>query len=382
MRPGQSGSNESYLVNLIDALARIDDKNEYLIFVMPQNRRSFESVFSSRFRPVVMPSLACIRPIRIFLDQFIVPKIAATRGVAVLHYPGTIGSMLKIRRPKVVVTVHYDVDDLHAPSISRLKRYYFNALFRASCRARQLIVPSKTFKQNLAAHWRLPLHRLSVVYHGVKSRTHPENPSTLLDIYGIRTRYLLAVTTSLPHKNLPRILEAFALIKQRWMYNCQLVLVGDIAPQLVRTLCAKIEYQGLRVPYKDVIVTGFLPHDKVIDLYAHADLLLNPSFTESSSMTVLEALANGLPVVASDIPVHREIIGDAGIFTDPHSSEAVADACFRLLQDTRMRSLLVSSGLVRAAQFSWERTAQNTLKVYEKAISSDALKKGRHALCE
>jgi glycosyltransferase involved in cell wall biosynthesis len=378
VRPGRSGSNETYLVNLIDALARIDNQNEYLLFVTPQNRHRFESVFSARFRPVVMPDLAYRRPVRAFFDQFIVPIIAATRGVTVLHYPGTIGSILKLRCPRTVVTIHYDVDNLHAPSINLLKRFYFDALFSASCgAASQMIVPSKVFKQKLAAHWRLPLQRLSVVYHGVKAGTHFENISMLLDKYGIQTQYLLAVTNSLPHKNLFRILEAFALIKQRWMGNCQLVLVGDIAPHLVRTLCANAVDPRLRVPDQDVIILGYLQHDEVIDLYAHATLLLNPSLTESSSMTVLEAAANGVPVVASDIPVHREILGAAGVFVDPYSSVAIADACVRLMQDTRMRSALVEAGLEKAAPFTWERTAYDTLAVYAKTASVDPLTSGK-----
>src|ERR1043166_6110313 len=149
-RPNRSGSNEPYVVNLVKALARVDSSNEYLLFVTPQNRAYFKHVWRPQFVPVVFPRLAYMRPVRIFLEQFVLPFIAAKRSVDVLHFPGTIGSILRLKRPSNVVTVHYCLDDELAPSCSAAKQVYVKSLFKRSCRAAsRLIVPSSTFKKHL-----------------------------------------------------------------------------------------------------------------------------------------------------------------------------------------------------------------------------------------
>src|SRR5438105_9330682 len=91
VRPNNSGSNEPYLVNLVNELARIDHHNKYLLFVTPQNRACFERAYDAGFEEVVLPSFAYARPMRILSDQLLVPLIAARRQVDVLHFPGTIG---------------------------------------------------------------------------------------------------------------------------------------------------------------------------------------------------------------------------------------------------------------------------------------------------
>jgi len=368
VRPERSGSNEPYLVNLIDALAQIDDQNEYLLFVTQQNRRTFERVFSAQFLPVTMPDWAYTRPGRIFLDQFIVPIIAQAKGVDVLHFPGTVGSIVPLPGIKMVVTVHYDIDSAHAPSISWSKRLYFNSLFRLSNRnASLLIVPSQSFGQSLAERWHLPSKKVRVVYHGLNvCLVNQLTPfRTIQDRYGLRPGYLLSVTNSLPHKNLSGLLEAFAILRRQITDNPQLVLVGDIAKAVLYAKKQAIISKNIDLPVDDIISTGFLPHSEVYALYAHAFVMINPSFTESASMTVLEAIANGCPVVASNIPVHHEILGEAGLFVDPSSAKKIASACFQLFGDSSLRQVMISRGLTKAREYSWKKTALDTLSVYQ-----------------
>lgn len=114
VRAGLRGSNESYLVNLVAALEALDSENEYLLFVTPQNAGSF-TVSNPRFRLISVPSWGYSRAGRILLDQFVLPFWARQLGATVLHYPGTLGSLVRLRSPEQVVTVHYDVDPAHAP---------------------------------------------------------------------------------------------------------------------------------------------------------------------------------------------------------------------------------------------------------------------------
>ena len=120
--PGKSGSNESYLVNLIRALARLDRSNQYILFVTRQNEHLFNEAgpnFAS-----VRVRVGSSRLLRILFEQFVLPFRARRLGADVLHYPGTVGSVLHPRKPRQVVTVHYDIDDAHAQSVSWPRKIY------------------------------------------------------------------------------------------------------------------------------------------------------------------------------------------------------------------------------------------------------------------
>ena len=147
VRPGLSGSHEAYLANLVAALEAADGANEYLLFVTPQNAGSF-AVSDRRFRLIYVPAWGCSRAGRIVLDQTVLPFWAGRLGATVLHYPGTLGSLVKLRRPAQVVTVHYDVDPAHSSSVSLLKRaYYATMMRRTRDTASALVVPSRSFGQ-------------------------------------------------------------------------------------------------------------------------------------------------------------------------------------------------------------------------------------------
>ena len=117
VRPGYSGSNEPYLVNLVNSLLKMANGNEYVLFVTQKNRGLFERNNDERLRLVEVPA-ANFRPVRIVCDQLVVPFLAKAYGIEVLHFPGTVGSVIPLQQPRRIVTVHYDIDETHAPSIS------------------------------------------------------------------------------------------------------------------------------------------------------------------------------------------------------------------------------------------------------------------------
>ena len=371
VRPFKSGSNEPYLVSLIKALRAEDHQNEYVLFVTPENIDLFREAIqgSNRYALKRVPGIGNYRIGRIFLDQLAIPLWSRSLGADVLHYPGTVASAIRMSRPRTVVTVHYDIDEIHSPSVTWIKRRYFKILMTRTKRvAKALIVPSTTFAAAFALRWQIPSSLLHTVYHGVETndRNMPlaaENNS-LLAKYGLRPGYILSVTSTLPHKNLIRLLEAYAIIRSQVDEPIQLVLVGNVNPQLVRSALEGWPTKKLRKSEEGIVLTGFLSHREVALLYRQASIEVTPSLTESSSMVVLEAIANGCPVVASDIPIHHEILGDAGLFVEPISPQMIADACLRLLRQPSLRRELIERGRRRAGHFSWKDTAKQTLNVY------------------
>jgi glycosyltransferase involved in cell wall biosynthesis len=371
VRPSKSGSNEPYLISLIKALRTVDYENEYVIFVTPQNIALFREVIkgSDRFVLKIVPRIGNYRLVRIFLDQLVIPLWSRSLGADILHYPGTVASAIKMSLPKTVVTVHYDVDEILSPSVNWMKRQYFKILMnRTKHAAKALIVPSATFASSFAMRWHIPDSLLHIVYHGVEKNDQNTMPAaennSLFAKYGIRGGYILSVTSTLPHKNLTRLLEAYAMIRSQLCEPIQLVLVGNVNPQSVRSALESLATEKLPRPEDGIVLTGFLSHREVASMYRQASIEVTPSLTESSSMVVLEAIENGCPVVASDILIHHEILGDAGIFVDPFSPQMIAEACLHLLHQPSLRRELTERGRRRAGLFSWKDTASQTINVY------------------
>ena len=372
VRSGLSGSNESYLVNLLAGLQAVDQENEYLLFVTPQNAPLF-AVPNPRFRLIHVPRWGSRRAGRIALDQLAIPSWAKRLGAAVLHYPGTLGSAVGLRRPKQVVTVHYDIDPAHAPSVTRLKRAYYATFMRRSREtASAIVVPSHAFGRDFAARWAMPVGKVHVVYHGVRAdpgpQGHVQEGGRLLKELGLAPGYLLSITNALPHKNVPCLLEAYAMLALRKEHPVPLVLAGDIPRGALQGWGQQLSARGVHVPLDRVILTGVLPYEKVALLYQHAGLMVTATLTESFSMPVLEAMINRCPVVASDLPVHREIGGQALILVTPREARGFAEACSHVLADPVQRRAMVERGVQRAAQFSWERTARDTMAVYRSVV--------------
>jgi len=173
-----------------------------------------------------------------------------------------------------------------------------------------------------------------------------------------RTRiepYLLCVSTLHPHKNLERLVRAYA----RRRRDFRLVLAGmrGFHTRPIEKLIA-----GLSVS-DSVHLTGWIPRDQLYQLYERAQAFIYPSTFEGFGMPVLEAMAAGVPVACSDIAPLRDVAGDAALFFDPLDEDAIAGALERIVTDAPLRQRLGQAGAERARRFTWERTAQQTLSV-------------------
>jgi glycosyltransferase involved in cell wall biosynthesis len=188
--------------------------------------------------------------------------------------------------------------------------------------------------------------------------------------YGIRRPYCLFVGNLEPRKNLPRLIEAFGLLRRHGLAPAdlpQLVLAGTrgwLSSGIFRAAAG----QGLEAP--DIVFTGYVPPADLPALYAGAACFVFPSLYEGFGLPVLEAMACGTPVVASTASSLPEVAGDAALLVDPHDVEGLAGALRRLWGDAELRADLRERGLQRATLYSWERTARLTLDVYERVARS------------
>jgi len=267
-----------------------------------------------------------------------------------------------------VVTIH-DLIHLRFPDWRGrpLAPLYARVMLRlAVWRAARVITVSESTRRDLERWLRARPERIRVIPNGVAPHFGPAaDPVALqagLGKLGLAAPYLLFVGNPMPHKNLPRLLDAFA----RLPAELGALVVAGVRPAARPALDRAVETRGLRAR---VTVLAPLPEALMPLLYQGASLLVIPSLWEGFGLPALEAMACGTPVVASDRGALPEVIGDAGVLVDPTNVDALREAMYNLAVHTPLRAALRAAGLVRARAFSWRHAAEATVGVYREALA-------------
>ncbi len=276
---------------------------------------------------------------------------------------------LLFRKP-YVVTIH-DVTRFLFPGQKRQRLFqqiaYELVFSRAVSKASALICVSEATSQDLI---RLPIttpQKKHVIYEGIEAAFR--QPTSALDrqkvrlLLGTNNPYLLAVGVWMSHKNLVRLLAAFATVCKDFP-ELKLVITGKPVPGYVNLLRAAEEI-GLQ---KAVIFPGFVDQTLLPALYAEAKIFVFPSLYEGFGLPALEAAASGTPVIASCVSSLPEVMGEAALYINPEYTDGLTQAMASLLADQAQQRELIEKGKRRAALFTWEECARQTLQVYETAI--------------
>ena len=218
-----------------------------------------------------------------------------------------------------------------------------------------IIVDSQSTQKDVSTFFSIPENKINVVH--LASDMKPRN-GYLPSKYGIKGDYLLFVGTVEPRKNLLRLIEAFNQLDPK----LKLVIVG------VSGWDNKAVY---KTKNPNIIFTGYVPEKDLPIFYGNARLLVYPSLYEGFGIPILEAMHCGCPVITSNISSMPEVAGDAALLVDPYSVEEIKRAVQRLLGDVKLRKKLIDNGYRQASRFSWEKTANETIKVYEKVLKSN-----------
>jgi glycosyltransferase involved in cell wall biosynthesis len=251
-------------------------------------------------------------------------------------------------------------------------RYRYNALDYldwstkfAVKQASRIITVSDFTKQEIIKYYSAKPEKISVVHNGYnkllyKKIVQPEKINQILNKYGISEPYILYVGRLEKKKNTPRLLEAFALMKENHPeMKEKLVLVGK-AGYGYDEIKYVIEEYNL---FNDVIMSGWVEEEDMPYLYNGAKVFVFPSLHEGFGIPIIEALACGAPIATSDLPVLREVAGNAVLYFDNNSKNDMADKLYSLLTDQDLRAALIKRGLERCQDFSWEKSARETLEV-------------------
>jgi glycosyltransferase involved in cell wall biosynthesis len=361
--PGGVGGTEIYLRSLLAALPEVENRHEYFIYSNLETGSDLVPL-SPRMHLVRTGVKARFRPARILYEQIALPLLLRRDAIDVLLNPGFTGPVSFADKS---VTVFHDLQHKRHPEFFRwYDRPFWNLLLHAAAsRSRSLIAVSPATASDLVRYYPASSAKITIVPHGVdpeffrlaECRVHTESAN----------RYLLTVSTLHPHKNLDRLLQAFAEFR-RSRPEFHLVIAG-FEGFAAQALAARRHDLGLD---DAVTFTGWIPRQELYDLFEHADACIAPSQFEGFGMPVSESLAAGIPTACSTIAPFDEIAGDTAVRFSPNSVVEMTEALHKITGDPEFRAHARIAGPSRARLFNWTRTARLTLDAIEKAASAEA----------
>src|SRR2546428_5502008 len=322
--------------------------------------------FQDSFDAVICPSTN-----ELFIKQFWFPLVLPRLHLDVIHYPSFPPPYFQLPGPRTVMTLHDAGPWRYGSALTLHGRLYFRILLSRGTRTcSRIITVSKHAKGEIV--YFLGEHRLSkVVVIPEPARAEFALPCSEDFKREVRTRfelpdrYLLAVSTVEPRKNLITLLDAYVLLRKELGASCpQLVIVGRKGWNNEDILKYMTDLEGA------VQFPGHISDEELIALYQMATCLIFPSLYEGFGLPVLEAMTAGCPVITSTTSALPEVAGDAALLVDPLNAQEIATAVQRVLQDEDLRRRMVHDGQRRAASFSWEETARMTREVYIMAAGS------------
>jgi glycosyltransferase involved in cell wall biosynthesis len=354
--PGCVGGTEIYLRSLLDALGRIDESNEYFVFV---NRESTSArlVALPPFHLIPCAVSARRRPHRILWEQIMFPLLLKRHGIDVLLNPGFTMPLL-FGGPSV--TVFHDLQHKRHPEFFRWfdLPFWKLLLWAAARRSRRLIAVSEATAGDIERYYPGTSGKTVVISHGVDAECFRVGERRSKDRKApAREKYLLTVSTLHPHKNIDRLMEAFRLFRSSHP-EFRLVIAG-----FKGFSAAELESRRRDLNLEEsVTFTGWISREDLYGLFEHADAYIAASRFEGFGMPILEALAAGIPSACSGIQPLVQIAGEAAAHFDPESVPGITAAMELITTDAAFRAHAAVAGPARARLFDWDTTAALTLR--------------------
>jgi len=360
----QLGGNESYITNLIESLAEIDSVNRYTLYVTkPEAAKRFANRWPNFTLRTTLPHTPLVRvPLTLSAEL-------RRHPVDLLHVQFTAPPFC----PCPVVASIHDLSFKHLPkTFKRRSRMQLRLTVGQTARkAARILALSEYSRGDIIETYGIEPDRVLVTPAAAAGHFAPVTDALELARvrrnYGIEDEYILSVGSIQPRKNLARLISAYASLRRlRPQAKLpQLVLVGKKAWLFDETLRAAAEHGLTSV----IIFTGYVPEADLPALYSGARCFIYPSYFEGFGLPVLEAMQCGTPVIAGNRTSLPEVVGDAGLLVDPFDEQALALAMAGVIENSDLAAELCFKGLKRARDFSWRKTAQMTLDVYEQAVA-------------
>lgn len=352
---------ERYLLELIKNMTRLEPTKKFVLFFcghepvpdlqLPNNVDSYISKRNTRNRIW-----------RIVWEQYLLAKELRQKNIQLFHGPSFV---VPLAKPcKYILTVHDLSYYLYPESLTVATRLYFKFFLPHSLKkADKIIADSQSTKKDLIRLFKTPEDKINVIYLGIDKEIYAlKNKSLLAQVrhkYNLPEKFILFIGMLSPRKNLPRMLNAFNILKKKG-YPHKFVVVGAKG-WLYESIFANVKKQNLQ---DEVIFTGYVPDAELPAFYKLADLFLFTTLYEGFGLPILEAMASGCPVVTSTTSSMPEVAGDAALLVDPKNVGEIAKAMENILTNKKLKQELIRAGSRQIKKFSWKKTAEETLYLY------------------
>ncbi|MDP3056996.1 MAG: glycosyltransferase family 1 protein [bacterium] len=376
-----------YTFMLIRHLLKMDadfknGKNEYVLFFDNRVRKKdIERFKITGVKIVNFPFSSYRRYLPGVYSEILVNAMFSREKLDILHSPG--GSIPLSYRGKTVVTESgigiRKFSDMFPP-YQRLSASFAKSIL---VKTNHIIVNSWAAKKDTIDCFGIKAEKITPIYKGVDQRffdkVSQNEIARVKEKYKIKGRYFLFLSTIKPINNLVGLVRSFAEVRGKILKdakdthfalendcsNCQLVLAGKegwLSAEEVAETAKELQIE------KDIILTGYVPPEDLNGIIQGADLFLFPPFYEEFGAPALEAMASGVPVIASRIPSLEEILGNGAIFIDPNNTDHWAREIVSLINNKSRQSELIRLGAAQAKKYTWEKTAEETLRVYKNIV--------------
>lgn len=360
----QKAGMDHYLHQVLLAMKRMAPEHRYILI----DHRRQKTPFKENFEQVILDLPRSPGRVSRWNLQ-IVPRVLSQFDL--VFSPGLYGPVRIPQGVNSVMVVHDLTRYLFPhffplnPMQKVLDLWAYPAMLR---RYDHLITVSEATRKDLMARFKVPVEKVTVAYHGANDTFEPLNAQaveeSLFRSYKIKRPFILFLGTLEPRKNIPALLKAFAGIRNQIPHD--LVLVGQRGWKW-DPIFKEIERLDL---HSRVRWTGYVSDADRVIFYNAADFMVFPSWYEGFGMPLLEAMQCGCPVITSRVSAMPEVVGEAGILIDPGRVEDLQRAMLRLIHEPGLAEQMRKAGFEQAKQFSWEKSAQITLEVFEKVHST------------
>lgn len=347
---------EMYASELINNLARLDQRNEYTLYFRTKPLARFDYL-PKNFVTRLIPFPKFWTQTRLALELILHPVDVFMLPIQALPF---------FHPRKSVITVHDLAYEFFPEAFGGFMGFYLRLTTRFGVRAaKKILAVSQSTKNDIVKVYGINPDKIVVTPLGVDPRFKPlpyDEVQSVLDKFGLSyKKYILFCGTMQPRKNISKLVDAYLKLKKEYRVEEKLVIAGGKG-WLWEPIMKKIEDAGEKdsIKYLGYVDTGDLPA-----LYNGATLLTLPALYEGFGLPPLEAMASGTPVVVSNISSMPEVVGDAGVLVEPSSTESIAEGILKVLMDKNLQMEMSKKGMEQARKFTWEETARKTLEVLE-----------------
>jgi glycosyltransferase involved in cell wall biosynthesis len=363
----------TYIRNIINQFARAADGTEYLLIGQQSHLQEFDPL-PDNFTLLDYPSDPGS-----FHTHLHLPYLLHQREVDLLHMPWFYAPAIVPSR--LVITVH-DLTDILTPPPGISATLQAGRLFfarRALTRADRILAVSHSSKRDLSRTFDVAESKIDVVYNALDERfllePVPDGADRILERHAVTDPFVLYAGNIKPQKNLPRLIEAFAVAKAELANHpkysgLKLLLIGDSAEEHsdLRRAVLRSRVQG------EVRFLGFVPHPVLRVFYSRASAFLFPSLYEGFGLPPLEAMAHGTPVLTSSASSLPEVFSQAALLVNPENVFEIARGIRQILTEDVLRETLVRRGYELVQRYSWERSAEQVRDVYRAVVTGEPVR--------